>query len=302
MKITCRRCGCVHSYQEFVRDRFCRKCGTFLVLPKVKPRKASPSIRISPKRPISTVKFRRHLETDRVEISSDVGYFLGLFLARGALREDVLVVRIPCKSTNTADHKDFLLRYVVPRMEEATGEKIKVYGDRWADYSFDIIISNDFFRQLLRTLDYRSGEVCRYAGVPHEVFHSNADTMKEFVRGIGDCCGEVDRYISGRPRVVLRFLNENTLILEDVVELLLLLGLEIFDVNISPASSLRPRISGRIDKLTENLGSMYGLSVTGRQEKTGRDNMIRMWADDYQTTIGFNHPLRKNKLQKYLNS
>jgi len=45
----------------------------------------------------------------------------------------------------------------------------------------------------------------------------------------------------------------------------------------------------------------YGVKVTGRQEQIGRDNMVRIWAEDYYRQIGFNHPLRQMRLLKYLN-
>jgi len=295
LEIVCRKCGRTHTSKEYLDSRFCRKCGTFLSLPKPKVRVSTPSLRISPK-----AELREYPKIKRAEINTDIAYLLGLFMARGELREESLVIRVPCRFQNASDHKDFLLGYVVPRMEKATGEKVGVHGDVWSDYSFDITIRNDFFLKLLARLELRQGEVCRFAGAPFEIFNANNDVKRDFVRGIGDCCGELDRYIGGKPRVVLRFLNENTWIIEDVVELLVRLSTEIFDVNLSPAPTNRQETSLRLDELKDSLRSRYGVKVTGRLQRTGRDNMIRMWAEEYYAHFGFNHPLRQTKLLRYL--
>jgi hypothetical protein len=287
--------------QEYLDTKFCRSCGTFLSWPKTGDRAHTPSLIISPKRRKSLeVKLREHPKINRAEVDDDIAYFLGLFQARGELEKESLIIRIPCKSKNASDQKDFLLNYVIFRMEKATGEKIEIQGDKWRAYSFNIRIRSAFFLRLLATFEFQEGEVCRFAGVPYEIFNANDEAKRDFIKGIGDCCGEIDRYLGGRPRVVLRFLNENTKIIEDVVELLVRLSVDIFDVNLSPPSKRRQELSGRINELTDNLTSRYGVKVTGRQERIGRDNMIRMWAEEYYRQIGFNHPLRQSKLLKYL--
>lgn len=276
-------------------------CGTFLSLPKPRVKAQTPRLKISPKeRKSPRVKFRDHPKTNRTDVSADISYLLGLFLARGNLKKESLTIRVPCRSENAPHHRDFLVGYVVPRMERATGEKIKIYGDGWRGYTFHIMISSDFFLRLLETLEYEEGQVCRFAGIPYEIFNASNEVKREFVKGIGDCSGEIDRYIDGSPRVVLRFLNENAKLIEDIVELLLMLSVDIFDVNLSPASERRPDVSARIDELTCNLGSRYGVNVTGRRQKTGRDNMIRIWGEEYYNQIDFYNPLRRTKLLKYL--
>jgi len=185
-------------------------------------------------------------------------------------------------------------------MEKTTGEKIEIHGDDWGAYSFNIQIRSDFFLRLLETFEFQEGEVSRFAGVPYEIFNANDEAKRDFLKGIGDCCGEVDRYLDGRARVVLRFLNENVRIIEDVVELLVRLAVDIFDVNLSPPSKHRQELSSKIDELTNSLTSRYLVNVTGRQERVGRDNMIRMWGEEYYQKIGFYHPLRHGKLLKYL--
>jgi len=300
--VVCRKCGRSHSLEEYLDSKFCKDCGTFLSLPKTRVSAYTPSLRISPKETKSSiVKLREHPKIKRVEINSDVAYFLGLFLARGKLRKESLTIRLPCKFENASDHRDFLLNYVIPRMEKATGEKIEVRGDQWSDYTFDIMIRSEFFLKLLATLEFQEGDVCRFFGVPFEIFNASNEIQREFIKGIGDCSGELDRYLGGRPRVVLRFLNENTKIIEDLVELLVMLSVDIFDVNLSPPSAQHAELSKRISELSDRLTSAYGVKVTGRQEQIGRDNMVRIWAEDYYRQIGFNHPLRQMKLLKYLN-
>jgi hypothetical protein len=299
--VVCRKCGRSHSSQEYLDSKFCRNCGTFLSLPKTRVKARAPSLKIYPKeRKSLKVKFRDHPKINRTDVNADIAYFLGLFLARGDLKRESLIIRVPCRSENASDHRDFLLDYVIPRMEKATGEKIRIHGDEWRGYRFNIMISSDFFLRLIATLEYEEGEVCRFAGIPYEIFNANNEAKREFVKGIGDCSGEIDRYIDGSPRVVLRFLNENTKIIEDIVELLITLSVDIFDVNLSPASEHRPDVSVRIDELTHNLESRYGVKVTGRRQRTGRDNMIRIWAEEYYNQIDFNNPLRQTKLLKYL--
>lgn len=300
-EIICRKCGRSHSFQEYSSSRFCRNCGTFLFLSRKKMSSTTPTIRISPRGTnLSELRVREHPKSRRADIDPNLGYFLGLFVARGILRSNSLVIRIPCKSENASDHRQFLLGYVVPRLEKATGEKIIVPKHWWAAYSFDISIQSNFLLRLLDALEFKAGEICRYVGAPHEIFNSNTETITDFLKGVGDCCGEVDRYLGGKARVVLRFLNENTSIFEDIIELLTMISVEIFDVNISPASMLRPDVAGSLLEMTRNLSSRYGVKVTGRQQETGRDNMIRLWAEEYYKRIGFNHPLRQMKLLRYL--
>ena len=280
-------------------SRFCCECGTYLSRPKERGRSTTPSLKIS-QRTTNITKLPEHPKIKRAEINTEIAYFLGLFLARGKLTRDSIIVRVPCKPENAPGHKDFLLNCVVPRMEKAIGEKIEVRGDLWNDYSFDIMIRSEFFLKLLAALDYRVGEVCRFFGAPFEIFNSTSEIQRDFVRGIGDCCGEVDRYIGGRPRVVLRFLNENTKIVEDVIEVLLRLTVDIFDVNLSPASAHHEELSIKLRELADKLTSTFGVNVTGRQEQIGRDNMVRIWGDEYYRQIGFNNPARQTKLLRYL--
>jgi hypothetical protein len=68
-------------------------------------------------------------------------------------------------------HRDFLLNYVISRMEKATNEKIQVSETNWAKNTFNIKIRNNYFVRLLHLIDLEEGEVCRKAGAPHEIFH-----------------------------------------------------------------------------------------------------------------------------------
>lgn len=297
----CRKCGRTYSLKEYFKSRFCRSCGTYLFPKKEKRVTRTPRLRISSKikKPFQ-IKLRSHPKTNRAPIDADAAYFLGLLLARGRVNGKTLTIRIPCRYENAADHRDFLLGYVIDRMEKATGEKIKIRDDRWKNFSFDITIESDFFINLIRILGMPEGEVCRLSGVPYEIFNSNNDVQRDFVKGIGDCCGEVDKYFGGRPRVCLRFLNENIGIIEDVVEVLIRSSVEIFDVNLSPPSPNYPLRAKKLGKLETDITSRYDVNVTGRTERIGRDNMIRMWAEEYYNKVNFCNQLRQQKLVSYL--
>jgi hypothetical protein len=246
---------------------------------------------------------REHSTEARVNLDVHLAYFLGVLLSRGAVYNDTLVVRIPCKSESAAAHHDFIIESFVPRVREATGEDVELLRNDWRAQSYEVVLKNDYFIRLLRNMAIPDGEVCRTVGAPQELFAASGEIQREFIRGVGDCCGEVDRYIDRTPRALLRFLNENVLLLEDVVEILVRLNVRIFDINLSPAPAYNGQLSQSIEKLASDLTSLCHLNVTGRQEDIGRDHLVRMRALEYYNKIGgYYNKFRQQKLEEYLSS
>ena len=306
IEIVCGKCGQTYSFEEYSKDKFCSNCGTFLTIVRKGRESATPKLKITRKRRIRRelkkdhLKLRTHPIKKRMELDQNIAYFLGLLLARGEVKRDSFLIKIPCRFENAIDHREFLVNQVLPRLKKGSGERINISKDFWNDFYFHIEINSEFFNRIIDVLEIKKGQVCRTSGVPYEIFNSSDDTQIEFLKGIGDCCGEIDRYFGGKPRVVLRFLNENTFLIEDVVEVLVRLSVPLFDVNLSPPSPTRKKLSNRIYKLSQDLTTRYGVNVTGRSERIGRDNMVRMWAEEYNKNIGFDNRLRQEKLMRYI--
>lgn len=155
----------------------------------------------------------------------------------------------------------------------------------------------------MRDLAIPNGEVCKTTGAPQELLGASEEIQREFIRGVGDCCGEVDRDVDRSPRALLGFLNEGVTLLGDVVKILVRLGVGIVDVSLSLAPPKSDQLSQPIDKLGSDLVSLYHVNVTGRQEETGRDHIVRMRADEYHNKIGsYYNKVRQDKLEEYLSS
>ena len=298
LTIVCKKCGKTYSYEEYSKNKFCNNCGTFLTIVRKGIVSSTPKLKIKPKK--FQVKFREHPINNRMKMDPDIAYLLGLLLARGVVKRDSMTIRIPCRYQNAIDHKEFLLNRVIPRLERASGERIIISKDFWNDFYLNVEINSNFYNRIIDMFEIKKGEICRTSGVPYEIFNSKNDVKKEFIKGIGECCGEIDKYYGGKPRVVLRFLNENTYLIEDVTEVLLYLSVSIFDVNLSPASPSHKELSDRLHKLSKDITTRYGVNVTGRSERIGRDNMIRIWAEEYKEKINFNNRLRYEKLLRYI--
>ena len=294
----CRQCGTTYSEAEYRANRFCRKDGTWLSRIPV-PRQRSPTLVISTR---AVPPLRGHPSEVRVNVDGHVAYFLGVLLSRGAVQNDTLIIRVPCNSENALAHRDFVVESFIPRVRQAAGENVELIRGSWSSHSYEVVLKNDYFLKLLRSMAIPNGEVCRTIGAPQELFGAPAEVQREFIRGIGDCAGEVDRYIDRSPRALLRFLNENVALLEDVVEILLRLGVDIFDVNLSPAP-YRGQLSQMIDQLEGALRSTYHVKVTGRLENIGRDHLVRIRAEEYYNKIGgYYNRFRQEKLEQYLSS
>lgn len=246
---------------------------------------------------------REQLVDVRAKMDKNAAYFLGALLSRGAVEKNSLIIRIRCESEGVPAHREFVVDSFIPRLREATGEEVQLVWDVWQSSGYEVALKNDYFLRLLRGLAIPDGEVCKTIGAPQELLGASQEIQREFVRGVGDCCGDVDRGDDRSPRASLGFLNEGVSLLGDVVKMLVSLGVGILDVSLSPAPPNSERLSQTINKLGSDFVSLYHVNVVGRQEEAGRDHVVRMRAGEYYNKVGgYYNKSRQDKLEEYLAS
>jgi len=234
-----------------------------------------------------------------VRVTEEIGYILGLLLARGKIGRDRVTIRLPCAPDGVEGNRAFILDVVIPKIETCTGEPVRVRHDKWGGMTYVVTIDANLYDDIFSPLGFADAEICRSEGVPSEIFWAPTRIQREFLRGLADCTGVTDEYIDRRLRVIVRTLNSNVHLTEDVVELFLKVGVPLFDVNLSPAPmGASDSLTEQLERLRTRLPLELGVNVTQRQERIGRDHLIRMWVNDFQREIGFRNQWRAEMLRR----
>ena len=145
------------------------------------------------------------------ELHPDVAYLLGLIVARGEIGHGVIRIHFPYKSKELNGYD----------VERSMIVSLNTIRERLGRLVYDIYQEQTTF--ILRfkptAMDFRwlkallRGRTSHYRfEIPQEIFNSDIEIKKEFIRGYADIAGSVRRFNrdwSGMHRVQLDILNEN---------------------------------------------------------------------------------------------
>lgn len=195
-----------------------------------------------------------------------------------------IILRIPCRNKSARrQHRQFLLRKVKTKLSLALDE-ISIAYNR-ADSCVEAILRSDYFIDVINALRIPKGkDFGKYGRVPAKILGSKVALLKVFLRGYGDCCGTVDRHVSGEARVVLNLRYEGTRIVEDLIKAFKKCSITIADVNLPPKNRFRA--------LGKKLRSKYQVKVT----YGSKTPQVRIWGEIYDKNIGFNNDFIARKL------
>ncbi|MEN3026036.1 MAG: hypothetical protein ABC611_08140 [Candidatus Methanosuratincola petrocarbonis] len=220
-------------------------------------------------------------------LDEDVGYFLGMLVARGTISESSgtkrVVIEFPFKNLRVVGirkkivQKDKLLLSIMAvrsRIDELSDFNIRPVENEYSvSITFESLKNTVFWRDL--KLFMGAGDSYLNFLIPEQIFEADTSIKKEFVRGFADVAGsarKANNYMGRVMRVYLDVLNQNWKLVPQLCHLIQ----DHLNVPIHSVAYGHPNI--RDPEVIE-----YN---AGRREAWAREHQIKILADEF-LKIGF---------------